>query len=97
MEFAQRYAALADSITHGKTDVEKSILAPHFQDQGKIKLDAYEYDPLTVQVLHIEPHGNTFFVRARYVGVNGKTEDTVDLWLVSGDSLRLAKRSHSRP
>ena len=99
MTFTQRYAALAASITHGKTDVEKSILAPHFQDHGKIRLGEYEYDPLTVQVLAIEPQKGTygFLIHARYVGVNGKTEDTVDRWLAFDGALRLAERNHSRP
>ena len=91
---AQSYAVLADSITHNKPAVEKSILAPHFSDGAKIKLAVYEYDPLTVLVQKIDPHGSgVLIVHAQWVGIGKNHENTVDRWLLVDGSWRLAQRN----
>lgn len=89
---AQRYAQLADSITHGKQAVEKSIVAPQLIDRGKIKLGAYEYDPLTVLVQRVNRHGAGIVVKASYVGVRGRNEVTFDRWLLVDGTWRLMER-----
>lgn len=89
---SQRYMQLADSITHGHVDAERELLAPHFSDRAKIKLAAYEYDPLTVLVQTIHVDGRTMIVHAQYVGVQRKHENTVDRWLLLDGSWRLAQR-----
>jgi hypothetical protein len=93
MTMSQRYAQLADSITHAHDDAERAILAPHFSDRAKIKLTAYEYDPLTVLVQKIQMNGKLMIVHAQYAGVQGKHENTVDRWLLLDGSWRLAQRN----
>lgn len=92
MAVSQRYAQLADSITHGHDAAERAILAPRFSDKAKLKLAAYEYDPLTVLVQKIQVHAGTMIVRAQYVGVQGKHETTVDRWLLLDGTWRMAQR-----
>ena len=92
MAVSQRYARLADSITHGNNDGEHTMLATHFSDRAKIKLGTYEYDPLTVLVQKIHVDGRTTIVHAQYVGVQGKHENTVDRWLLLDGSWRLVQR-----
>lgn len=90
---SQRYAQLADSVTHGKQDVEKTILAPHFADRAKIKLTSFEYDPLTVVVQKITAGGSgTLTVHAEYVGVHGHNSTTVDVWQKKADDWVLVSR-----
>ena len=96
MTMAQTYARLANAVTHDPTS-EKGFLAPHFTDRAKIKLAAFEYDPLTVQVLAITPRGKVFLVHARYVGVGTKNDETVDRWLLLDGAWRLAERNEARP
>ena len=93
---SQRYEQLADSITHGRDVDERAILAPHFSDAAKIKLAAYEYDPLTVLVQKIIVDGRMMTVHADYVGVHGKHENTVDRWLLLEGAWRLTQRDKSR-
>jgi hypothetical protein len=92
MAVSQRYAQLADAVTHGHDDAERAILATRFSDAAKIKLSAYEYDPLTVLVQKIQVNGSTMIVHAQYVGVHGKHENTVDRWLLLDGTWRLAQR-----
>lgn len=92
LAISQRYAQLADSITHGHEEAEQSILAPHFSDRAKEKLAAYQYDPLTVKVQKIQVNGTWMVVHAQYVGVQGKHETTVDRWLLLDGAWRLAQR-----
>ncbi len=92
MAVSQRYAQLADAVTHGHDGAEQAMLAPHFADRAKIKLTAYEYDPLTVLVETIHVNGRAMTVHAQYVGVHGKHENTVDRWLLLGGAWRLAQR-----
>jgi hypothetical protein len=92
MAVSTRYAQLADSITHGHENVEKAMLAPHFKDRAKIKLDVFEYDPLTVLVQKIELHGKSMLVHAQWVGVGKNRENTVDRWLLLNGTWRLAER-----
>lgn len=92
MTVSQRYAQLADSITHGRDAAERAILAPRFSDKAKLKLDAYQYDPLTVLVQNIHVQGGTMIVHAQYVGVHGKRETTLDRWLLLDGTWRLAQR-----
>ena len=94
---SQRYAQLADSVTHGHDKGEREILAPHFSDTAKIKLSAYEYDPLTVLVQNIQVNGSTMTVHAQYIGVQQKRENTVDRWLLLDGVWRLAERDKPRP
>ena len=89
---SQRYAQLADAITHGHEDVEHVMLAPQFADRAKIKLATYEYDPLTVLVQKIQVNGHAMTVHAQYVGVHGNHENTVDRWLLLDGAWRLAQR-----
>ena len=93
MAVSQRYAQLADAITHGHDDVEKSLLAPHFKDKAKIKLDTYEYDALTVLVEKIQVQGNAMTVHAQWVGIGKNHENTVDKWLLLDGTWRLAQRN----
>lgn len=97
MAVSQRYAQLADSITHDKPEVEKAILSPHFRDRAKIKLPVYEYDPLTVLVQKVQMNGTTILVHAQYVGVGNNRENTVDRWLLLDGAWRLAERDRTRP
>ncbi len=89
---SQRYAQLADSITHGKRDVEKSILGPHFIDHGKLKLESFEYDALTVIVQKVAVSGGEIVVRAEYVGVHGHNGVTVDRWAKKNGTWILVSR-----
>ncbi len=93
---SQRYAQLADSITHGHEESERAILAPHFADGAKLKLSVYEFDPLTVLVQKVQVNGRTMIVHADYVGMSGKHENTVDRWLLLDGAWRLAQRDQSR-
>lgn len=92
----QSYAALADSITHNKPDVERSILASGYRDRATIKLDAYEYDPLTVVVQKIQANGTTMIVHAQWVGIGKNRENTIDRWLLLDGTWRLAERDKTR-
>lgn len=96
MAVSQRYVRLANAITHAENGGEKQLLAPHFRDRAKIKLSAYEYDPLTVLVQRVRVHGNEMIVKAYYVGVHGKSEVTFDRWLLVNGSWRLAERDATR-
>ena len=89
---SQRYATLANAITHGQTGVEQSLLEKGFTDRAKLKLSSYEYDPLTILVQRIDDRGNTMRVKAYYVGVNGRSEVTMDRWLLVNGSWRLTER-----
>ncbi|HET9029816.1 MAG TPA: hypothetical protein VFN49_06535 [Candidatus Aquilonibacter sp.] len=95
---SQTYATLADSITHNKPQIEKSILAPRFTDRAKIKLNVYEYDPLTVLVEKIDAKSQTtLVVHAQWVGIGKNRENTVDRWLRMNGSWRLVERDQARP
>ena len=89
---SQRYAQLADSITHGKRDVEKAILGAHFVDHGKLKLESFEYDALTVIVQKIAVSDGQIVVHAEYVGVHGHNGVTVDRWAKSNGAWHLISR-----
>ena len=89
---SQLYAQLAESITHGKHEVEEAVLSTHFVDKAKMKLDTFEYDPLTVIVRKIDRDGAALVVHASYVGVRGHNADTVDRWERYGDSWVLVSR-----
>jgi len=92
MAISTRYAQLADSITHGKRKTEASILGPHFVDHGRLKLESFEYDPLTVVVQKITLSGSDLVVHAEYVGVHGHNVTTVDRWAQKGDAWVLISR-----
>ena len=90
---SQRYAQLADSITHANAAEEKAILAPHFVDRAKMKLGSFEYDPLTVLVQKIVvTGGGRLTVHAEYVGVHGHNATTVDVWQKKDDDWILLSR-----
>ena len=93
MAISQRYIALTDSITHGREGAERAVLAPHFTDHAKLKLLDYEYDPLTVLVQKISAQGNQLVVRAQYVGVGQRHENTVDRWILMSGEWKLAQRT----
>lgn len=93
---SQRYAQLANSITHGEQAVEASILSRRFNDRAKLKLGAYEYDPLTVLVQTVTRHGSAMVVKAYYVGVHGRSEVTFDRWLLVNGTWRLMERDAAR-
>lgn len=96
MAISKQYATLANAVTHDPSS-EKKILAPHFADRAHLKLSVYEYDPLTVLVLHISRRGRHLVVRAEYVGVSGKHETTLDRWLLLHGAWRLTQRNEARP
>lgn len=77
---SQLYAQLADSVTHAKPNEERAVLAPHFADKAKQKLETFEYDPLTVIIRRIDRGGAFVVVHATYVGVHGHNADTIDRW-----------------
>jgi|SRR5579863_3496766 len=89
---SQQYGQLANSVTHGQSDVEKSILAPKFADRAKVKLKSFELDALTIMVQRIDAKGKTIEVRAQYVGVRGHNAISIDDWVMSGGTWRLASR-----
>lgn len=92
----ERYSSLANALTHGEAARERQILAPQFRDRAHIVLGRYAYDPLTVLVRHMSLEGDTIVVRARYIGVHGKVETTLDRWLLLGGTWRLAERDPAR-
>ena len=95
---SQTYATLADSITHNKPAVEKSILAPKYIDHASLKLNVYQYDPLTVLVQKVDAQGSTMLVvHAQWVGIGKNHENTVDRWSLMNGSWRLVERNHTRP
>ena len=77
---SQRYGQLTDSVTHGKREEERAVLAPDFTDRAKQKLESFEYDALTVVIRKIDSDGGIIVVQASYVGVNGHNADTIDRW-----------------
>jgi hypothetical protein len=90
---SQRYALLADSVTHGKRSVEKSMLGPGFYEHTKAKLETFEYDPLTVIVQKITVSGDTIVVKAEYVGIHGHNGITLDRWVQQNGDWVLASRT----
>ena len=91
---SQRYAQLSESITRGNHDAENAILGPHFADRAKVKLDSFEYNPLTVVVQKITPTGSALVVEAEYVGVHGHNATTVDRWIqVDGNWVLVSRGS----
>jgi hypothetical protein len=90
---SQRYAQLADSVTHGKRTVEKAMLGPGFYEHTKAKLETFEYDPLTVIMQKITVSGDAILVRAEYVGIHGHNAVTVDRWVQSNGDWVLASRT----
>lgn len=89
---AQRYAQLADAVTHDPSQ-ERGVLAAHFHDRARVKLTTFEYDPLTVMVEKIIVQNERLEVHARYVGVQGHNVQTVDHWLKIGGFWRLSDRN----
>jgi hypothetical protein len=92
MTIAQRYSTLAESVTHDPSS-ENTVLAPHFNDRAKMKLESFEYDPLTVIVQKIVRVGDRLEVHAQYVGVHGHNANTVDHWVQAGDQWYLLDRT----
>jgi hypothetical protein len=90
---SQRYAQLADSVTHGKRTIEKSMLGPGFYEHTKAKLETFEYDPLTVIVQKITARGDAIVVRAYYVGIHGHNVVTDDRWIQRDGDWVLASRT----
>jgi hypothetical protein len=90
---SQRYARLADAIMNGHKNIERALLAPHFIDAARVKLRAYEYDPLTIVVRRITVDGATMTVFAQYVGSDGRSAHSLDTWQRIDGAWRLVRRN----